>query len=138
MKINQTYTTGEIIHPDETVRHPHDSREQTTLQVKNTGDHIVQIGSHYHFFEANPVLGFDRKAAYGKRLDLPAGDRTYFPPGETMTVTLIPIGGKRRIHSFYGAVDGRLDDYTPEEALDRLQERLYEPLADAPNEENDD
>ena len=63
--------------------------------MKNTGDRPIQVGSHYHFVETNRALAFDRKAAYGKRLDIPAGTAVRFEPGETKTVTLVTIGGRR-------------------------------------------
>lgn len=94
---------------------------------------MVQVGSHYHFFETNPVLGFDRESAYGKRLDLPPGTRRHFPPGETRDVVLVPIGGDGVVRSFYGAVNGPIDECTPSEALDRLRERVHEPIAGPPD-----
>jgi urease subunit beta len=136
MRIESPYEPGQVLHPDETTTEGDDeSPSVDSMTVINTGTHIVQIGSHYHFFEANPVLSFDREAAYGMRLDVPAGDRVYFPPGERTEVSLVPIGGDRRVRSFYRVVDGRLDEYTPAEALSRLRERLHEPLASSPDAE---
>ena len=80
-----------------------------TLEVANTGDRPVQIGSHYHFAETNPALNFDRVAARGHRLDIVAGTAVRFEPGQSRDVTLIPFGGARIVHGFRGGVSGPLD-----------------------------
>lgn len=80
----------------------------TALMVANTGDRPVQVGSHYHFAEANPGLSFDRDAARGQRLDIPAGTAVRFEPGQTREVRLIPYGGARRVFGFNGRVMGDL------------------------------
>lgn len=79
-----------------------------TLDVANTGDRPVQVGSHYHFFETNPGLKFDRDKARGMRLDIPAGTAVRFEPGQTRAVTLVPFGGKREVYGFRQAVMGKL------------------------------
>jgi len=79
-----------------------------TLEVSNTGDRPVQVGSHYHFAETNAGLSFDRAAAHGKRLDIPAGTAVRFEPGQTRSVTLIPLSGKREVYGFRQLVMGRL------------------------------
>ncbi|KPL53906.1 urease subunit beta [Prosthecomicrobium hirschii] len=79
-----------------------------TLEVANTGDRPVQVGSHYHFFETNPGLQFDRDKARGMRLDIPAGTAVRFEPGQTRSVTLVPYGGKREVYGFRQAVMGTL------------------------------
>jgi urease subunit beta len=79
-----------------------------TLQVANTGDRPIQVGSHYHFFETNPALDFDRAAARGMRLDIAAGTAVRFEPGQAREVTLIPLGGARRVFGFRQAVMGGL------------------------------
>jgi urease subunit beta len=84
-------------------------REAIALEVANTGDRPVQVGSHYHFAETNPALAFDRAAARGRRLDIPAGTAVRFEPGQTRTVRLIPYAGARRVFGFNGAVMGALD-----------------------------
>jgi urease beta subunit len=95
-------------------------RPVVTLSVNNTGDRPVQIGAHYHFFEVNRALVFDRKAAYGMRLDLPSGTSARFEPGEVKKVNLVPYGGRRVVFGFNGLVMGRLDDpYTREASLKR-------------------
>ena len=78
------------------------------MEVANTGDWPVQVGSHYHFAETNPALTFDRARARGMRLDIAAGTAIRFEPGQTRGVTLIPIGGARVVHGFRGAVEGAL------------------------------
>ncbi len=80
----------------------------TVLEVANTGDRPVQVGSHYHFAEANSGLSFDRAAARGKRLDIPAGTAVRFEPGQTREVRLIPFGGARRVFGFNQQVMGDL------------------------------
>ena len=78
------------------------------LDVSNTGDRPVQVGSHYHFAETNPALEFDRAAARGRRLDVAAGTAVRFEPGQTRTVRLVPFGGDRRVVGFRGDVMGEL------------------------------
>ena len=80
----------------------------TLLTVSNTGDRPVQVGSHYHFAEANPGLAFDRAAARGQRLDIPAGTAVRFEPGQTREVALVPLSGARRVYGFRGDVMGPL------------------------------
>jgi urease beta subunit len=84
-------------------------REQTSLQVTNLGDRPIQVGSHYHFAEVNRWLRFDRLAAYGRRLDIPAGTAVRFEPGETRPVALVPFVGKRIWTGGMGLVGGELD-----------------------------
>ncbi|HVY34913.1 MAG TPA: urease subunit beta [Caulobacteraceae bacterium] len=78
------------------------------LEVSNAGDRPIQIGSHYHFAEANPALKFDRSAAWGMRLDAPSGSAVRFEPGQTRTVNLIPYAGARRVVGFRGEAMGTL------------------------------
>jgi urease subunit beta len=84
-------------------------RRTLTLTVANGGDRPIQIGSHYHFFETNEALHFDRDQAYGMRLDIPAGTAVRFEPGQTRTVQLVELAGERRVYGFAGAVMGPLD-----------------------------
>jgi len=109
---------GEIeINPD---------RPVTTLTVTNTGDRPVQVGAHYHFFETNRALVFDRPQAYGKRLDLPSGTAVRFEPGDVKEVRLIPYGGHRVVFGFNALVEGRLDDpYTRETSLKRCVDEKF-------------
>src|SRR5438874_12692452 len=85
-------------------------RPTVTLQVNNTGDRPVQVGSHFHFFEVNRALVFDRAAAYGMRLDLPTGTAVRFEPGEIKTVRLVALAGTRQVYGGGGLVTGRPDD----------------------------
>jgi urease beta subunit len=78
------------------------------LEVANTGDRPIQVGSHYHFAETNPALAFDRQAALGRRLDITSGTAVRFEPGQTRVVGLVPFGGARRIFGFRGQVMGPL------------------------------
>ncbi len=82
--------------------------ERTTLDVANTGDRPIQVGSHYHFAETNGGLSFDRAAAMGKRLDIAAGTAVRFEPGQTRAVTLVPFRGGREVYGFRGDVMGKL------------------------------
>ena len=84
-------------------------RPVTVLTVSNSGDRPVQVGSHFHFHEANDALRFDREAALGLRLDIPAGTAIRFEPGDSREVRLVPYGGERRVYGFNGLVNGPLD-----------------------------
>ena len=83
-------------------------RPTVTLTVANTGDRPIQVGSHYHFFETNPALKFDRKQARGMRLDIPAGTAVRFEPGQTREVKLVALAGKRVVYGFRLDVMGKL------------------------------
>ncbi len=83
-------------------------RSAITLLVANTGDRPVQVGSHYHFAETNPGLSFDRTAAHGMRLDIPAGTAVRFEPGQAREVNLVPYGGLRKVYGFNAKVMGDL------------------------------
>jgi urease subunit beta len=100
-----------------------EGRETTEVTVENTGDRPVQVGSHYHFFETNPELDFDREEAYGMRLDIPAGTAVRFEPGAERDVPLVAIGGDRVVNGMAGFVNGPLDDEEVKtNALDRAAE----------------
>jgi urease subunit beta len=81
-------------------------RETVTLDVANTGDRPIQVGSHYHFYEVNAALIFDREAALGRRLDIPAGTAVRFEPGQSRTVSLVPYAGARLVYGFGGRIMG--------------------------------
>ena len=85
-------------------------REAVEIEVSNTGDRPVQVGSHYHFFEVNGALEFDRAAARGFRLDIPAGTAVRFEPGQEREVTLVAYAGHAIVYGFNGAVNGALGD----------------------------
>lgn len=84
-------------------------RETLRLLVGNTGDRPIQIGSHYHFYEANEALEFNREQAKGMRLDIPAGTAVRFEPGDEREVQLVPFVGSREVYGFNGKVNGKLD-----------------------------
>jgi urease subunit gamma/beta len=91
-------------------------RATKRIEVSNRGDRPVQVGSHFHFFEVNRYLAFDRAAAYGMRLNIAAGTAVRFEPGDTKEVELVAIGGTREIHGLNRLVEGRLDDDKVREA----------------------
>ncbi len=100
---------GEIFYHDEPVTANAD-RPTITLQVTNRGDRPIQVGSHFHFFEVNPALDFNRVQAYGMRLNIPAGTAVRFEPGMRKTVTLVALAGRRRVFGLNQLVEGNLDD----------------------------
>lgn len=103
-----------------------EGRPTTTVKVANSGDRPVQVGSHYHFFEVNHALVFDREKAYGKRLDLLSGTAVRFEPGEVKEVALVPYCGERRVYGFNSLVMGQLDDPTVREtAFEKLEQGKY-------------
>jgi urease beta subunit len=85
-------------------------RSTTTIEVANRGDRPIQVGSHFHFFEVNRALAFDRTRAYGMRLNIPAGTAVRFEPGDARTVDLVPLAGARGVHGLNSLVEGNLDD----------------------------
>lgn len=102
-----------------------DGRETARLAVTNRGDRPVQVGSHYHFVETNRALVFDRAAAYGMRLDIPAGTAVRFEPGETRTVTLVAIAGARVIRGGNALADGPVTAANRDAALSRVRARAF-------------
>jgi urease beta subunit len=107
--MSERLVPGEIAGPDEPIE-INVGRPVLTLRVENTGDRPVQVGSHYHFAEANPALAFDRGAARGHRLDVPAGTAVRFEPGIVADVDLVPFIGKRIVPGLRGAVGGPLEE----------------------------
>jgi urease subunit beta len=101
-------TPGEIVSAEGDIT-LNAGRETRTLDVANTGDRPIQVGSHFHFFEANRALRFERTAARGFRLDIPAGTSVRFEPGEERSVNLVALGGRRVVRGFNGLVNGPLD-----------------------------
>ncbi len=83
-------------------------RKPVTLEITNSGDRPIQVGSHYHFFETNEALKFDRRRAYGRRLNIAAATAVRFEPGQTRSVELIPFAGDRKVYGFAGKVMGKL------------------------------
>ena len=98
---------GEIITPDGDIE-LNAGRPTIKLQVANTGDRPIQVGSHFHFYEVNPALDFHRKQARGMRLDIPAGTAVRFEPGDQKEVTLIPLVVSRQVYGFNSKVNGSL------------------------------
>ncbi len=92
------------------------NRTTATVTVANTGDRPIQVGSHFHFFETNRALRFDREGAYGMRLDIPAGTSVRFEPGDEREVGLVAIGGRRIVSGLNGLIQGALDDPEVKEA----------------------
>ena len=92
----------------------HEKLPVTALKVRNTGDRPVQVGSHFHFFEVNRALEFDRAAAFGQHLNIPASTALRFEPGDEREVNLVPYGGKRAVYGFYNLVDGATAGKTAE------------------------
>ena len=86
-------------------------RSTATITVANSGDRPIQVGSHFHFYEVNPALRFERTIAYGMRLDIAAGTAVRFEPGQEREVTLVALGGDRIVYGFNGAVMGPLDGF---------------------------
>ena len=99
---------GEIITVDGDIT-LNEGRTPVILTVANTGDRPVQVGSHYHFFEVNPALSFDRAQARGRRLDIPSGTAIRFEPGQSRDIQLVPYAGTRRVVGFRGEIMGALD-----------------------------
>ncbi|MET8555331.1 urease subunit beta [Streptomyces sp. NPDC004959] len=103
---------GEILYAEEPVAY-NEGREVTVVTVLNRADRPVQVGSHYHFAEANPGLDFDREAAHGKRLHIPAGTAVRFEPGIPAEVALVPLAGARVVAGLRGETAGPLDSPPP-------------------------
>lgn len=100
-----------------------ENRETETVTVANTGDRPIQVGSHYHFFEANRALAFDREVAFGMRLDIPAGTAVRFEPGDEREIGLVAYGGKQRVGGMNGLASGITND--AEEAVKCARERGF-------------
>lgn len=100
---------GEIITPEGEIE-LNAGRAVTTLKVANSGDRPIQVGSHYHFYETNRALIFDRDRAKGTHLDIPAGTSIRFEPGDEKEVNLVPYVGTREIYGFNGLVEGKLEN----------------------------
>lgn len=99
---------GEIITPEGEIE-LNAGRPTVGLRVANTGDRPIQVGSHFHFYEVNEALEFDREQARGMRLDIPAGTAVRFEPGDEREVQLVPFAGSRQVYGFNGRINGKLD-----------------------------
>ncbi len=126
-------TPGELQTGEGTVA-LNDGRETAEVAVANTGDRPVQVGSHFHFFEVNAALAFDRETAFGMRLNVPAGTAVRFEPGDERTVELVAIGGERRAHGMNGLVNGSVDG-DPDEAVQQARTAGFRDTS-APNDGN--
>ncbi|MEH2247063.1 urease subunit beta [Nostoc sp.] len=98
---------GEIITPQGEIE-LNVGRSTVKLRVSNTGDRPIQVGSHYHFYEVNTALNFDREQARGMRLDIPAGTAVRFEPGDEKEITLVPLVGTRQVYGFNAKINGNL------------------------------
>lgn len=99
-----------------------DGRKTVTVKVSNTGDRPIQVGSHYHFFEVNRYLEFDRKSAFGMRLDIPSGTAVRFEPGDEKTVQLVEIGGSREVYGLNDLTHGPLDRENLDDVFKKAKE----------------
>ncbi len=100
---------GEYILKKEEIK-ANDGYRTISLSVKNEGDRPIQVGSHYHFFEVNKFLSFDREQSFGMRLNIPASTAIRFEPGEEKKVILVEIGGNKEVHGFNGLTNGKITD----------------------------
>ena len=112
---------GELFPGTGTIR-CNQGRGTVTVLVENTSDHVVYVASHYHFFEANKRLRFSRRAAYGRRLDIPAGALARWEPGEIVEVRLVELAGRRIVQGFQGLVNGPLNLAGMEESLNAARD----------------
>ena len=124
---------GHYIPADESIE-INPGRPTVSILVWNTGDRAIQVGSHFHFFEVNRALRFDREAAYGMRLDIPAGTAVRFEPGDRKEVPLVAVGGSRRILGLNALTSGSLDSAAVRNrALEEMQAKAF---AHVPSEES--
>ncbi|MEO1199641.1 MAG: urease subunit beta [Pseudomonadota bacterium] len=123
--VENVFVPGEVLTPDDDIE-VNQGRDRIEIDVINTGDRTIQVRSHAHFFEVNRALAFDRKAAYGRRLDAPSGVGARFDPGVAKRIGLVPFAGSRRVHGFAGLVEGLADDETLKmRALEEARMRGY-------------
>ncbi len=118
---------GEYIISDEKIIANSD-KQTITIQVANTGDRPVQVGSHAHFFEVNKALSLPREQSYGFHLNIPAGTSVRFEPGDSRSVELVEYGGKKVVFGFSGLVNGPLDEKKPE-ALQKAKEQGFKEIS---------
>ena len=111
---------GEVVSDDESII-CNQGRDTVVLPVENTSCYPVYVTSHYHFFEVNKRLRFDRRAAYGKRLDVPSGSGVRWEPGQVVEIRLIDIEGRRRVYGYQGFVNGALSETQVGDALTRAR-----------------
>jgi urease beta subunit len=102
-----------------------DGRREIELEIANTGDRPIQVGSHFHFFEVNRALKFDRGAAFGIRLNIPAGTAVRFEPGDSKKVRLVELGGSKRVNGLNGLTNGLADEAAKAGAVKRATEQGF-------------
>ena len=102
-----------------------EGRREIELEIANTGDRPIQVGSHFHFFEVNRALRFDRAAAFGMRLNIPAGTAVRFEPGDSKKITLVEIAGSKHVYGLNGLTNGLADESTKAGALRRAAEQGF-------------
>ncbi|QAA34351.1 urease subunit beta [Clostridium manihotivorum] len=115
---------GEIIVKDRDII-CNEGRKTKTLVVANTGDRPVQVGSHFHFFEVNKCLQFDREEAFGMRLDIPSGTAVRFEPGEEKEIQLVELGGKKLVYGLNDLTSGSTDESNKEASIERAKAGLF-------------
>ncbi len=116
---------GEYFIPDGEIE-ANAGRRTVEMIVTNTGDRPVQVGSHFHFFEANRFLSFDREAAFGMRLNIPSGNAVRFEPGEKKRIVLVELGGSRIVRGLNGLTEGGTGEEKKGDAMRRLQEKGFQ------------
>jgi len=121
---SERFVPGQVIVGEQSIR-ANVGRRTAVVRVTNTSEWPVHIGSHFHFFEVNRRLRFDRAAAFGMHLDVMAGATVRWEPGETKEVRLVEYAGRREVHGFNGLVDGPLSEENKQAALTRLRERGF-------------
>ncbi len=102
-----------------------EGRREVELEVANTGDRPIQVGSHFHFFEVNRALRFDRATAFGMRLNIPAGTAVRFEPGDSKRITLVEIGGSKHVYGLNRLTNGLIDESTKQGAMKRASENGF-------------
>jgi urease beta subunit len=123
-KEGQSMIPGEIISKNKEII-LNKNRKTISLTISNRGDRPIQVGSHFHFFETNKLLGFDRAAAYGMRLDIPSGTSVRFEPGDSKTVQLVEIGGRKRVFGLNNLTAGQASESTLEAALETARQKGF-------------
>lgn len=108
---------GEVITKDRDII-LNEGRKAITITVSNVGDRPIQVGSHFHFFEVNKLLKFDRESTFGMRLDIPSGTSVRFEPGEEKEISLVELGGSKRVFGFNGLVEGQINENTLKTSLE--------------------
>lgn len=122
--VEEAYTPGELI-LGEGLININAGRRTATLRATNTGDRPIQVGSHYHFFEVNKALDFDREKSFGMHLDIPAGTAVRFEPGEEREVTLVEFGGRKELRGLNSLTDGKVSDATKQAAMLRARNQGF-------------